>query len=290
MTSPLEPLSDQRFEQAESPRWDGRTGELLWVDLSLAQFYRGQFRHGVLVATAAYDFGHGIGCAAPLAAPEGGWVVSAGRDFWHVSQGGNISRLTDGPVLQPAFMNDGGCDPSGRFWSGTQRADRAAECSLYSLELDGTVVERLRNVTVSNGLAFDRTGTTLYYIDTLPRRSIEAFDVAADGALSGRRVLTPVAGGNPDGMTIDDDGNLWVAVWDASEVHHYSAQGVLLEVLRVPAKRPTAVTLVGRLLVVTTARVGLAQPSELDGAIFGAEVAAGGSPAYPWRGRAQEPA
>lgn len=280
----VEILSDARYVQAESPRWDARDGGLAWIDMATGAFHRGRIEQGRVVPGAAVRVGDQIGAPVPLAAPGAGWAVAVDRGIVHVSDAGVVSPLVTDVAAAGHYMNDGGADPFGRFWVGSQSMPRAPHCALWSLEPDGTMIERLAGVTVSNGLAFDRSGSTLYYIDTLPHRSIEAFDVAPDGRLSRRRTVCKVDGGNPDGMTIDDEGMLWVAVWDAGEVRRYSPTGQLLEAITLPARRPTAVALVDRLLVITTASIGLSEPTDADGALLGVEVEVGGSPASPWSG------
>jgi len=282
----VEILSDARYVQAESPRWDARDGGLAWIDMATGSLHRGRIEHGRVIPETAVFVGAQIGAPIPLAQQGEGWLVGVDRRVVHVGDDGVVSPLT-GDIAGPGdYMNDGGGDPSGRFWVGSQSMPRDPHCTLWSIGPDGEPSARLDGVTVSNGLAFDHTGSTLYYIDTLPHRSIEAFDVASDGALSNRRTLCRVEGGNPDGMAIDLDGMLWVAVWDASEVRRYSPEGELVETIALPAKRPTAVALVDRLLVITTASIGLSEPADADGALLGVQVDVGGAPAFPWRGTA----
>jgi sugar lactone lactonase YvrE len=273
---PVEVLSAERFAQGESPRWDARHQELVWVDMAAGTLHRGTVGSSGLTVTASVRVGDRIGCAAPLADDPEGLVVAAGRGFLRVGRNGEISPLHPDVAPEGTSMNDGGCDPVGRFWAGTQSVPRAPHCSLYSLEPDGAVIERLCGVTVSNGLSFSADGRTLYYIDTLPGRAIDAFDVDAGGRLSDRRRLVVVEGGNPDGLAIDDEGALWVAVWDAGEVRRYAADGRLLESIALPASRPTAVAFVGTTLIVTTASVGLAAPAPEDGAILAIALDVGG--------------
>ncbi|MGO4489591.1 SMP-30/gluconolactonase/LRE family protein [Microbacterium sp. 2RAF4] len=280
----VEILSDARYVQAESPRWDGRDGGLAWIDMATGSLHRGRLVEGRIVPEAAVVVGAQIGAPIPLAQPGQGWLVGVDRRVVHVSDDGSVSPLTDDIAAPGDYMNDGGGDPVGRFWVGSQSMPRDPHCTLWSIGPDGEPTARLEGVTVSNGLAFDSTGATLFYIDTLPDRSIEAFDVTPDGELSNRRRVCRVEGGNPDGMAIDLEGMLWVAVWDASEVRRYSPVGELVETIVLPAKRPTAVALVDRLLVITTASIGLAEPADADGALLGVRVDVGGVPAYPWRG------
>ncbi|MDQ0643184.1 SMP-30/gluconolactonase/LRE family protein [Microbacterium murale] len=281
----VEIISGERYVQAESPRWDGRDGGLAWIDMATGSLHRGLLVEGTVVPVSAVKVGAQIGAPIPLAEPGAGWAVAVDRDFVHVGDDGTVTPIATGIAAAGSYMNDGGGDPFGRFWVGSQSMPRAPHCALWSIDPEGAATERLGGVTVSNGLAFSPTGETLYYIDTLPHRSIEAFDVAPDGQLKNRRTVCEVEGGNPDGMTIDLEGMLWVAVWDAGEVRRYSPSGALLETIELPATRPTAVALVDRLLVITTASVGLSHPTDADGALLGVDVEVGGAPAFPWRGK-----
>jgi sugar lactone lactonase YvrE len=138
----------------------------------------------------------------------------------------------DGAVLR---FNDGKVDPWGRFLAGTMDQDEAKpNGTLYMLSADHSVVPLLQNVSISNGLAWTADRSTLYYIDT-PTGRVDAFAVdPGTGTLTARRPVVEVEGGSPDGMTIDDEGCLWVAIWDGGRVDRYSPTGRLLEVLRVP--------------------------------------------------------
>lgn len=280
----VEIIADERYVQAESPRWDGRDGGLAWIDMATGRFHRGRWEGGRLVPTGSLVIGSKIGAPAPLVEAGAGWIVAAERGVVHVGDEGVIAPVVSDLAVPGDYMNDGACDPSGRFWVGSQSMPRDPHSALWSIDEHGIAVERLGGVTVSNGLVFDDTGSTMYYIDTLPHRSIEAFDVAPDGRLSHRRTVRAVEGGNPDGMTIDREGMLWVAVWDAGEARRYAPDGTLDEVIALPATRPTAVTLVDDLLVITTASIGLQSPSAADGAILGVQVEVGGAPARPWGG------
>ena len=101
---------------------------------------------------------------------------------------------------------------------------------LYRLDPDGTVEQLLDGVTISNGLAWTPDGGTLYYIDT-PLQRVDAFDYdLATGRLSNRRphiTLPDGEAGSPDGMTIDTDGGLWVAMWNGWGVDRYAPDGTL---------------------------------------------------------------
>lgn len=201
----IEILSEARYVQAESPRWDGRDGGVAWIDMATGGFHRGRLEDGRVVPGPVVTVGARIGAPVPLAGAGDGWAVAVDRGLVHVSDDGVVSPIATDIAGPGDYMNDGGADPHGRFWVGSQAVPRDPHCALWSIDSGGVPTERLSGVTVSNGLAFDRTGSRLYYIDTLPHRSIEAFDVSPDGRLSNRRTVCRVDGGNPDGLTIDDE-------------------------------------------------------------------------------------
>ena len=156
-------------------------------------------------------------------------------------------------------MNEGGCDPDGRFYCGSMAYDqRPAAASLYRLEPDGIVRVVLEGVTVSNGLDWSPDGSRAYYNDTATQR-VDVFDYDREVGLTSRRVFAEVDGG-PDGLTVDASGGVWVALSDRSRVHRYAPEGKLDEVVDVAARKVTACAFGGAeldQLFITTSREGL---------------------------------
>jgi sugar lactone lactonase YvrE len=269
-------ISSTPWIQAESPRWTGGN-EVCWVDMGGALLIVGRFENGMLDVVRTERVGTRIGSAARITGSDD-WAVTCDREVRRVTVDGSqtvITRLPPGD----GYMNDGICDSSGRFWTGTQTPQRTPRAALYSIDADQRPITRLDGATVSNGICFSADGKTLYYIDTLPNRAIEAFDVDADGRLTNRRAVAAVAGGNPDGMAIDADGALWVAVWHAGEVRRYAPTGELLTIVTVPASRPSAVALIDSTLIVTTAASPEAGPEDQGGHLFAVSAPAPGQPA-----------
>jgi sugar lactone lactonase YvrE len=160
-------------------------------------------------------------------------------------------------------MNDGACDPEGRFWAGSMAYDATPGAgSLFRVDRDGTLTTVLEGVTVSNGLAWDPDGRSLYYIDSATG-GVDRFTYdRATGDVAGRRrmIEVPRELGEPDGMTVDADGCLWIALWNGGQVRRYDPGGRLLESVEVPVARPTSCAFGGRALdrlFVTTSRFGL---------------------------------
>lgn len=282
---------DARATLGEGPVWDAGQHRLVWLDILPGLVHRfdpvtgrnDTFRAGKPVGSAGLRLGGGL----VLAVEDGFALLDPG---WQ--------RLDQVAVIEHpgprARFNDGKCDPAGRFLAGTMAYDLTpGTSSVYQLGPDLTVTRLLDGVTISNGLAWTPDGATLYYIDS-PTQGVDAFDYDAEtGRLANRRrvVDIPAGAGLPDGMTIDTDGCLWVALHGGSAVHRYAPDGRLDTVLSFPASNVTCPVFGGPgldVLYVTSARDGLderqlaAQPHA--GALFAADVGARGLPAPGFAG------
>lgn len=247
---------DAHAQLAEGPLWDDPNQHLLWVDILAGQVHR-------TAADAANDTAINVGeHVGAVALTVTGRVIAAARSGFRL-----LGYAHDYPLLaappdvagsQALRMNDGKCDPRGRFVAGTMAYDNTIGAgSLWSFDGE-TVSLLLSDVTISNGLAWSEDGTTFYFIDT-PTHRVDAFDYDCDsGRLSNRRVEVKVPSevGDPDGLTIDREGGLWVALWGGGAVHRYVA-GRLEERVEVPARFVTSCTFGGpewEMLYITTAQ------------------------------------
>ena len=193
-------------------------------------------------------------------------------------------------------MNDGACDAQGRFWAGTIAYDESPGAgTLYRLELDGSCTTVLSGLTISNGIGWSPDGATMFLADSGTSR-VDAFDFdASSGDISRRRTIVAIQepGVAPDGLTVDEDGGIWVALWGGGAVRRYRPDGALLTVVPLPVDRPTSCVFGGpdrSTLFVTTARQGLddealsRQPHA--GRVFRIEgLGVRGAPCAPYRGR-----
>ncbi|MFF5522586.1 SMP-30/gluconolactonase/LRE family protein [Streptomyces coeruleorubidus] len=187
-------------------------------------------------------------------------------------------------------MNEGGCDPDGRFYCGSMAYDkRPSAGTLYRLAPDGSVTVILTGVTISNGLEWSPDGAQAYYNDT-PTQRITVFDYDFESGLTGQRTFVTVPGEawRPDGLTVDAQGGVWVALNYGGAVRRYSPAGVLDEVIELPARKVTACTFGGPHLdelFITTSRENL-EPSQdpLAGSLFRARVDVAGLPAREFAG------
>jgi sugar lactone lactonase YvrE len=256
-----------RLHLAESPLWDDRTGVLRWVDILAGHV------HGWDPATGErtlFDAGLPVGAVALRAS---GGLVLAVADGFAVLDGERLTRIADLDSADGQLrMNDAVCDPEGRLLAGTMAySHEAGRGSLYRLDADHSVHTVLPAVTISNGLDWSPDGATAYYADS-PTREVRAYRYR-DGALLDPEPFAAFTDGVPDGVTVDAEGGIWVAVAFAGRVHRYLPDGTLDTVVRVPATMTTSCAFGGPgldTLYITTATENLS-PADLA-----AQPAAGG--------------
>ena len=183
---------------------------------------------GALVPVRTYEVPGTVGAIAPIDGDDG-WLLAANRGFAHLSLDGTLLRPLADVAPDGTRMNDAACDPQGRFWAGTKAHDnRIGGGALYRLDRDGRIEQMLDGLTISNGLGWSPDGETMYLADTIPR-VIHAFAFDGErGAISDGRVLieVPEEVGAPDGLTVDADGDLWVAIWGGGRVRRHAPDGI----------------------------------------------------------------
>ena len=259
MTFEVELVLDARAELGEAPVWDAEAGVLVWVDITAGVIHWTDPTTG---RDETIDVGRSVGAAVPAA--DGRLAIATDDGFWSVDPPtGVIETIALIDASPGAVMNDGKTDPAGRFWAGTKDGEGRRQLgSLYRLDPDRMVTEVVRGVTISNGLGWSPDGRTMYYIDSATY-GIDAFDTDPEsGSISQRRRLVdlPREWGLPDGMTVDEEGFLWVAFWTGSAVRRLDAAGVLVSTIGFPVSLVTSCAFGGgRLdeLYVTTARASL---------------------------------
>ncbi|MFF4501641.1 SMP-30/gluconolactonase/LRE family protein [Streptomyces sp. NPDC001401] len=272
-----------QLEVGEGPRWiDGR---LVLVDIPSGTLYEADGDEpGPLRQLHRLEVP--LGAVAPVAGAPGQWIVAAGRGIALLDRSGELDWLARPAKGGQAArrMNDGVCDPFGRFWAGCTAWDTTPGAgALFRVDTDGTVSQVLDGITTPNGPAFSPDGTLLYLADS-DRSVVDRFPVdPVTGELGERLAFLTFAAGGPDGMTVDVEGNLWVALWGCGEVRQFTPDGALKTVVTVPAPQVTAPCLggpEGRKLFITTARYGLgADAGGGCGDVFAADVCTPGLPA-----------
>ncbi|PSK92943.1 sugar lactone lactonase YvrE [Murinocardiopsis flavida] len=280
---PVDQVTAPLADHGEGPVWSPENGGLLWVDMRAGDLLTLDPGSGAVRRRNVAGF---LAAVRPRAG--GGLVAAVRRGFALVEPDGSVrglGALWSDPAVR---MNDGGCDPDGRFYCGTLSAPGAPPGGLYRLDPGGGATRVLDGVRVSNGLGFSPDGRTCYHTDTAAGR-IDALDYEG-GELRGRRPFAriPASDGAPDGLAVDAEGGVWTALWGGGAVRRYAPDGVPDAVVAVPVRAATACAFGGPDLgdlYITTSRRG-ADPGEAGtaGAVFRCRPGVAGATAAPFRG------
>jgi sugar lactone lactonase YvrE len=250
-----EPASPSCYQLGEGPVWDAARERVLWIDVAGGTVHSGRLSGRSVIQDSAHRVDDSVGAVA--VAPSGELLVAGRHDLHLVDlHGRHRPVLTVIEGGKRSRLNDGGCDPAGRFLVGSLRQDgRESDDCLYRWDEGGlTVLDD--DLTLSNGLAWSADGTLMYSIDSIPgvvwRRSYDA----ASGACGPREEFLRIEDGKPDGLCIDVEGSLWIAVWGAGQVRCYQPGGALVAVVEVAAPHTSSVAFAGPhrdLMLITTA-------------------------------------
>ncbi|MEV8015446.1 SMP-30/gluconolactonase/LRE family protein [Streptomyces sp. NPDC086554] len=254
----------------EGPTWDAAARRLIWVDIlnSRVHTYDPSTGRRSVMATEQH-----VGAAKPRAG--GGLVVNLrdGVGLYDAVADGSAFRWLHRDAVPGRRGNDAAVAPDGALWAGTMFYDETpGAANFIRVTGDGTATEVFGDVSVSNGIGWSPDGRLMYYIDT-PTRRIDVLDLGDDQLPRSRRPLAVVedTAGYPDGLTVDAEGCVWVALWDGAAVRRYTPSGALDRVIELPVARPTACAFGGtglRDLYITSARTGLDAPHPLSGSVL----------------------
>jgi sugar lactone lactonase YvrE len=275
----------------EGPVWLDRERRLLHVDITAGAVHSWEWASG---ARTVLSFEPPVSFAIPRAA--GGLVIGQGRSVVAVDEDASAARVLCSvePGMDGNRFNDAKCDRSGRLWAGTMSTAReAGVAGLYRIDPDGACERVLGGTTISNGLGWSVDGERMLFIDSTTQR-IDAFDFdIATGSLSGRREFAAVApaDGLPDGLAVDEDDGVWVALFGGGALRHYDRDGTLDMVVELPVSNPTCPVFGGPgrdVLLVTTARHRLtseqAAREPLAGSVLGVRTLTRGAPVHRFAG------
>jgi sugar lactone lactonase YvrE len=277
-----EQLTDPVAYHGEGPVWSTRWGGLRWVDMLAGDVL-------ALAPDGWVERRHvGTICAAVRPRRGGGAVFGVERGFLLEEADGTLKALDELWTDANVRMNEGACDPDGRFYCGSMAYDkRPAAGALYRLDPDRSVRMVFGQVTISNGLDWSPDGTRAYYNDT-DTFCVDVFEYDREAGLTGRRPFVETGPSRPDGLTIDSEGGVWVAFSNGGAVHRYAPDGGLDEVVELPVTKVTACTFGGAdldELFITTSREGLEPGDEpLAGSLFRAAVEIQGQPVREFAG------
>lgn len=248
----------------EGPVWRPETGTLLRLDIPIPAVIELDPETG---AETRFPVEAPVGFAIPRRA--GGFVAGVGRAVVLFDGPPGTDGTVVAEVPEPAEnrFNDAFCDPWGRLWAGTIGRGGARTAALYRLEPGGLPEPVLTNVAISNGLDLSPDGTILYYVDSATG-CIDTVEFAgASGTLGARRPFVSIdpADGGPDGLCVDAEGHVWVALFGGGAIRRYRPDGTLDRHVPLPVTNPTSLAFGGPGLAdmfVTSARVALS-PEEL---------------------------
>ncbi|WP_189522228.1 MULTISPECIES: SMP-30/gluconolactonase/LRE family protein [unclassified Mesorhizobium] len=280
----------------ECPVWDVEQQVLYWVDITERILHRyDPARDHVKTWKTPFEFGS-------IALRKDGHSIIAGtRDGFAIFDldSGEYEHFAHLEQQLPENrMNDGKCDPMGRFWCGSihevsDPSRRLPVASVYRVDADRTVTRVRSGIKTSNGFAWSADGRTMYFTDT-PTLNILAFDYdLQSGSIANERVFAsvPRGHGRPDGATVDIEGCLWSAHFAGSRVTRYSPSGEVLLTLDIPAQNVTSCTFGGAnmsTLFITTAREDMTEEDlrrqPLSGNVFAYDAGVAGVPMTRYAG------
>ncbi|MGP9536425.1 SMP-30/gluconolactonase/LRE family protein [Brachybacterium sp. AOP43-C2-M15] len=249
-------LTGSLSHHAEGPWWSDTWGGLRWVDMLAGDVLHLDDEGAVARLPTPSPV---VACVRP--ASSGGAVLALEKGFALEDADGSIAAL---PPLwsEEVRMNEGAVAPDGSFLCGSMAYDqRPGAAAMWRLLPDGTTTRLFGDLTISNGLAFSADGSLAYYVDT-PTGRVDLFDWSDEDGLVGRRPFADLGDqeGSPDGLCLDDEGNVWVAMHGGSQVLGLDPRGAVAERVEVDARQVTACTFGGAdrsTLFITTSRENL---------------------------------
>ncbi|HWE62581.1 MAG TPA: SMP-30/gluconolactonase/LRE family protein [Chloroflexota bacterium] len=255
-TPDVELVVDAHAIVGEGPIWHPDRQLLSWVDIEGCRVH---WYDPAQNQDTSVDVGQPVGAALPRRA---GGLVLALRDGFAALDGDQVRMLVEVEADNPDNrMNDGACDSAGRLWAGTMAIkEQHGAGALYRLDPDLRLTRVLTGVSISNGIGWSLDDSRMYYVDTATL-GLDVFDYnVATGELGARRRLVTFPGedGAPDGLTVDAEGYIWVALWGGWAVHRYAPDGTFDRAISVPAAQTSSCAFggpdLGDLYITTAAR------------------------------------
>lgn len=247
----------------EGPVWHQKTKSCFWVDIENGVLYK---YHWIKKMIKHWKFDHKVSLVIPD--EHGSLVLAIDRSIQRFDpESEKLEWLADvDNLLSENRCNDGRCDSYGRLWVGTMNMNFKENCgALYCINQQHEVSKKLEDVSISNGLAWSIDNKRLFYIDS-PTRLVKSFlfdEETGDISFEKNAIIIPGETGSPDGMTIDEEGMLWIAHWGGHGVYRWNPlNGELIAKVEVPAPHVTSCAFAGDNLdhlIITTARQDLSE-------------------------------
>ena len=285
-------LLDAKAVLAEGPSYLPESDSVLWVDIEVGNIHQLDLK---TLENRTIELGGKVGFVA--ASAKGDFIVGAREGLVRVdpNSGSSTTLATPESDLPDNRFNDGKPGPNGALWAGTMSIHETENAgSFYRLDTNGDVAKIFGDVTISNGLTWSPDRKTMYYIDT-PTMRVDAFDFdLSDGLMTNRRTVIriPDGIGYPDGMTVDAEGKLWIAMWAGWGVTRWDPDsGELIGKIPLPVEKVTACCFAGPnldKLVITSASRDLSgvelEKQPLAGGLFVASPGVVGLPGFKFEG------
>jgi sugar lactone lactonase YvrE len=285
------PATARVFGLAEGPVWDAQRERVIWVDVNAGTVHLGRLSDDTVTEEGQIALGGTVG--AVVTSRRGELLVAGTRHLHIVALDGSVTRWIElVPDGKASRLNDGGCDPSGRFLVGSMALDgRVHDESLARIESTGRITVIDDDLSLSNGLAFSADGGRLYSVDTAAGTVWRRSHDRSTGQFGPRSEFLRIVNGSPDGLCLDFEGNLWVAIWGAGEVRCFTPSGAHIATVEVAAPHTSSVAFVGPgldTLLITTASEQLSAADLArypdSGRLFTARVGVTGLPVPYWAG------
>ena len=276
LTMNPEVVCEKVSELGEGPLWDPSRKLICWVDI-----LNGHIHEWSPVSKTLNTLQVGQMIGAMAICNDGNYIAAIKEGFGFVNPKTGEVEMIENPEghLPGNRFNDGKCDPAGRFWAGTMPlSEDKPSGSLYMIASDRSAVKREGAITISNGLAWSLDHKVLYFIDT-PTLEVVGYDFDMEnGNITNKRTIIniPKEEGFPDGMTIDNEGMLWIAHWGGWQVTRWNpSTGKKLSAIKLPVSNVTSCIFGGESmkdLYITSARKGLSvaelEKQPLAGSLF----------------------
>ncbi len=282
------PGTERLMALGEGPTWDAGAGLARWVDIKNGRLFEARVEGRTLgTPRVALTVDGTLGSA--VHAGGGGLLLATARHLEHRDAAGAlVGRVEVVPESMPSRLNDGACDPSGRYVVGSVALDiKRGREKLWRLEHDGTLTVIDDDLLLSNGIGWSPSGDAMYHVDTFRNVVLRRTYDAATGAVGGRESFIETPGEYPDGLTVGANGDLWIAFWASGEVRRYSAGGALLATIPAGTPLTTSCAFVGPdlelLLITNEASAPGVEPTARSGALLACIPGARGLPTREWR-------
>jgi sugar lactone lactonase YvrE len=257
----IDVVVEHKCELGESPVWDDKRKAILWIDILKEEVHEYGLENETHKIIPVHEK---IGALALC--NNGNFVAALINGFAFINRANGEIKMIVNPEahLPDNRFNEGKCDPAGRFLSGTMSLyGKPKAGSLYVLDQDMSVTKKMKDISISNGMAWSLDHQTFYYIDT-PTLEVASFDYnKGTGSIRNKKqaIKIPMEAGYPDGMTIDNEGMLWIAHWDGWQITRWNPYtGNKIWHIKLPVAKVTSCTFGGENLqdmYITTAKTGL---------------------------------